>query len=183
MNAQNHERAVGSVRTWEIVVGVLFLVFGAIVVWDSQRLGAKWGSDGPQAGYFPFYIGCLILLASAANLVQVFLSGDALKKAFVEWRQLRQRQLIVLLGHVNPLRVEAMSLDKRAAQRSVPARQEHNRWCMIGFRRRAAAGTGTKKGTSRCTPAGPPSAAAYRGTDCGTLQTPDAMTGAFLSKM
>jgi hypothetical protein len=96
MDAQDHERAVGSVRTWEIVVGVLFLVFGAIVVWDSQRLGSKWGSDGPQAGYFPFYIGCLILLASAANLVQVFLSGDALRKAFVEWGQLRMILVVMI---------------------------------------------------------------------------------------
>ena len=30
---------------------------GAIVVVDSYRLGSKWGSDGPQSGYFPFYIG------------------------------------------------------------------------------------------------------------------------------
>jgi len=89
MDAQNRERAVGSVRLWEIVVGALFLVFGAIVVWDSQRLGAKWGSDGPEAGYFPFYIGCLIVLASVANLLTVLTSGDSLKKAFVEWGQLR----------------------------------------------------------------------------------------------
>jgi hypothetical protein len=95
MDAQD-QRAVGSVRTWEIVVGVLFLVFGAIVVWDSQRLGAKWGSDGPQAGYFPFYIGCLILFASAANLVQVLMSGDALKKAFVEWGQLRMILVVMI---------------------------------------------------------------------------------------
>jgi hypothetical protein len=96
MSEENEERAVGSVRTWEIVVGVLFLVFGAIVVWDSQRLGAKWGSDGPEAGYFPFYIGCLILLASAANLIQVFLAGESMRKAFVEWGQLRMILVVMI---------------------------------------------------------------------------------------
>ena len=96
MSEENEERAVGSVRTWEIVVGVLFLVFGAIVVWDSQRLGAKWGSDGPEAGYFPFYIGCLILLASAANLIQVFLAGESMRKPFVEWGQLRMILVVMI---------------------------------------------------------------------------------------
>jgi len=89
MQEKNDQRAVGSVRHWEILVGAVFLAFGALVVWDSQRLGAKWASDGPEAGYFPFYIGCFILIASIANLVQVFMSGDALRKAFVEWGQLR----------------------------------------------------------------------------------------------
>jgi len=41
----------------EIAVALLFLLFGGVVSWDSYRLGASWGSDGPQAGYFPFYIG------------------------------------------------------------------------------------------------------------------------------
>ena len=96
MDGQNSGRAAGSVRTWEIIVGVLFLVFAAIVVWDSQRLGAKWGSDGPQAGYFPFYIGCFILLASAANLIQVLMAGEAMRKAFVEWGQLRMILIVMI---------------------------------------------------------------------------------------
>jgi hypothetical protein len=81
------EKAVGSVRLWEVVVAVLFLIFGAIVVWDSRRLGAQWGSDGPQAGYFPFYIGVFICVASAMNLIQGIAKGS--RDAFVEWGQLR----------------------------------------------------------------------------------------------
>jgi hypothetical protein len=81
------EKAVGSVRTWEIVVAALFLVFGAVVVWDSRRLGSQWGSDGPQAGYFPFYIGVLICTASAVNLFTALAKGS--RDAFVEWGQLR----------------------------------------------------------------------------------------------
>jgi hypothetical protein len=88
------EKAVGSVRLWEVVVAVLFLIFGAIVVWDSRRLGAQWGSDGPQAGYFPFYIGVFICVASAMNLIQGIAKGS--RDAFVEWGQLRLI-LIVLL--------------------------------------------------------------------------------------
>ena len=40
---------------------------GAVVIWDSWRLGAKWGSDGPEAGYFPFYIGLILCISSVIN--------------------------------------------------------------------------------------------------------------------
>jgi putative tricarboxylic transport membrane protein len=83
------ERPVASVKTLEIVVAVLFLVFGAIVVWDSRRLGASWGSDGPQAGYFPFYVGSLICIASLFNLVRAFQMGERGREAFVERGQLK----------------------------------------------------------------------------------------------
>ena len=85
---QPDDRAVGSVRVWEVIVAVAFLVFGAVVIWDSRRLGAAWGSDGPQAGYFPFYIGLIICIASIANAINAFGSSKG-AKPFVMWGQLR----------------------------------------------------------------------------------------------
>ena len=80
---EQQRRAVGSTRMWEIGTAAFFLAVGAIVVWDSRRLGASWASDGPQAGYFPFYIGVLILIASAFNLFTAINSGARGDKAFV----------------------------------------------------------------------------------------------------
>ena len=58
------------------------------MVYDSVRLGARWAEDGPQAGYFPFYIAVLMCIASAINLALAFLKrGDA--GAFVGVGQLR----------------------------------------------------------------------------------------------
>ncbi len=65
MQEDRQQKAVGSVRAWEIVVAALFAVFGAVVMWDSLRIGARWGSDGPQAGYFPFYVGLFIVVSAA----------------------------------------------------------------------------------------------------------------------
>ena len=90
------DRAVGSVRVWEIVVAIAFLVFGAIVVWDSRRLGSQWGSDGPQAGYFPFYIGLIICISSAVNLLRAFGLGLAGSKPFVLWDQLRMVLIVMV---------------------------------------------------------------------------------------
>jgi len=89
MSEQEQGRAVGSVRLWEIIVAVAFLVFGAIVAWDSRRLGASWASDGPQAGYFPFYIGMIIVISSLVNLYAAIVSGAKGAKPFVYWDQLR----------------------------------------------------------------------------------------------
>ena len=75
-------------RSAEVVVAALFLVLGAIVIWDSVRLGARWADDGPQAGYFPFYIAVLMCIASAINLVLAVLKKGDLG-AFVGVEQLR----------------------------------------------------------------------------------------------
>jgi len=83
------DRAIGSVRVWEAVVAVAFLIFGSIVVWDSRRLGAAWGSDGPEAGYFPYYIGLIICISAIAILIRAFSSGARGSKPFVEWGQLK----------------------------------------------------------------------------------------------
>ena len=86
---ERKSRAVGSVRAWEVGVAVFFLIFGSIVVFDSRRLGASWAADGPQAGYFPFYIGVFILVSAVMILFEAFRSGTKGGKPFVFWDQLR----------------------------------------------------------------------------------------------
>jgi len=75
-------------KSAEIVVAALFLLLGAIVVYDSVRLGARWADDGPQAGYFPFYIGLLICIASAINFALAFAKRSE-QRAFVGVEQLK----------------------------------------------------------------------------------------------
>jgi putative tricarboxylic transport membrane protein len=76
-------------KSAEIVVAALFIVLSAIVMYDSQRMGAKWGFDGPQAGYFPFYVGLIMLLASVTNLCLAAFGKAFKDKAFVEVGQLK----------------------------------------------------------------------------------------------
>ena len=35
----------------------------------SLQVGIGWGADGPKSGFFPFYVGLIIVLASVRNLV------------------------------------------------------------------------------------------------------------------
>jgi len=81
-------RAVVSTRTVEIAVALILFTLGAIVVFDSYRMGSKWGSDGPQSGYFPFYIGLLICISSVVTLAQAAFGKSAKPAAstpFVLW--------------------------------------------------------------------------------------------------
>jgi len=57
-------------RWAELVVALLFVLGGLVVIADSLRVGISWGDDGPKAGYFPFYIGCLLAGAGALVAVQ-----------------------------------------------------------------------------------------------------------------
>jgi hypothetical protein len=84
------DRAVGSVRVWECAVAAVFFAFGAVVSWDSHRIGSSWGDDGPQAGYFPFYIGVLIMASSIATLYEALRMDPAeARKPFVMRGQLK----------------------------------------------------------------------------------------------
>lgn len=62
------ERPAASAKTMETVVALVLMLIGAVVMWDSWRIGAGWGEDGPKSGYFPFYIGLFILAGSVINL-------------------------------------------------------------------------------------------------------------------
>jgi hypothetical protein len=79
-------RALGQ-RSAEIAMAVLFFAAGALVVFDSVRLGIGWADDGPRAGYFPFYVGLLICIAALVNGARAMLvSRD---KTFVQVGQLK----------------------------------------------------------------------------------------------
>jgi putative tricarboxylic transport membrane protein len=60
------------------------------VITDSVRLGIGWRDvDGPRPGYFPFYIGLMICIASLVNMVLALRVSAAKDPAFVEVGQLK----------------------------------------------------------------------------------------------
>ena len=94
MQQETTEPSAASTRTLEIITAIFFLVVGSVVMWDSSRIGAGWGSDGPQSGYFPFYIGLLMNIASAVNLLLAIKSSRA--SSFVSRPQFRLVMAIFL---------------------------------------------------------------------------------------
>jgi hypothetical protein len=82
--------AAASTRTLELAVALLAFAFGAVVCADSWRIGARWSDDGPQAGYFPFYIGLVVCISSAATFAGAWRRRALARESFVTRRELAQ---------------------------------------------------------------------------------------------
>lgn len=70
----------------EAGLAVLIGSFGVVVIIGSVLAGTGWGSDGPRAGFFPFWIGVAIVLSSIVNLWQ---ARRDITDTFALWVQLR----------------------------------------------------------------------------------------------
>jgi hypothetical protein len=95
-NEESEGQAVVSTQVVEAVVAVCVLAFGALVLFGSRALGSGWTSDGPGAGYFPFYIGVLLCISAAGILYQALFGKEKDTSAFVDKEQL-SRVLQVLI--------------------------------------------------------------------------------------
>jgi hypothetical protein len=69
-NSDAPGRTVARNSTVDAVVAACLVVIGLVEVIEARRLGAGWTTDGPGAGYFPFYVGLILLISGAAILVQ-----------------------------------------------------------------------------------------------------------------
>ena len=76
-------------RTMDIVVALALMGVAALVMTDSWRVGARWAKDGPQAGYFPFYIGVIMMVASGWTVLQNLIAKHPDRSNFVDRTQLR----------------------------------------------------------------------------------------------
>jgi hypothetical protein len=52
------------VRTADIVCGVVLAAVAVVVVFQGLGLGIGWSTDGPQPGFFVFYLGVALLGSS-----------------------------------------------------------------------------------------------------------------------
>jgi hypothetical protein len=87
--AEREARPAFRTKSAEIAVSALFLLASALVMYDSVRLGATWGNDGPRPGYFPFYVGLIMAFAALVNLVRGAMIRPERNKPFVLAGQLK----------------------------------------------------------------------------------------------
>ncbi len=80
---------------WKLRSPLIIGVFGVIAIYGAWRVGISWGAEGPRAGFFPFYVGLLVVIASVVNIASV-LRTQPDNKLFAEWPQLRQVGAVVV---------------------------------------------------------------------------------------
>jgi hypothetical protein len=82
-------------RIVEIGVAAFMALLALIGIYGSLKIGIGWGSEGPKAGFFPFYVSLAVIIASAVNLAKIFASADE-GDLFARWDQLKLVLAVVL---------------------------------------------------------------------------------------
>lgn len=109
-NDAGQSPAVAKNKTIDAVVAVLLLIVGVVVIIESRRLGAEWTSDGPGAGYFPFYIGLIICISSLGILYQSVLGKSRDGGTFVDREQLGRVMSVLVPAAVYVLAIAFLGL-------------------------------------------------------------------------
>lgn len=73
----------------ELVVSLLLMGIGVAVILESIRVGTGWSDDGPRSGYFPFYIGCALLISSSVICIGQLLRWRRDTEVFAERGQIK----------------------------------------------------------------------------------------------
>lgn len=72
----------------ELTVATVTAALGALVCYGSVQNGVGWGPSGPEPGYFPFYVGCLIIIGSVGSAGQALWRSGA-GEVFADRRAIR----------------------------------------------------------------------------------------------
>jgi putative tricarboxylic transport membrane protein len=83
------------VRWPELLTALVLMGVGVLVIVDSIRVGTGWADDGPRAGYFPFYIGLVLLCASGWTALKQILRWKT-AEVFAEREQIRSVMLVLV---------------------------------------------------------------------------------------
>ncbi len=94
----------------ESVVALLIVLLGIVVIVGSWKLGSGWTSDGPGAGYFPFYIGIILCISGTGILVQGLMGKNKNHEIFVDSEQLKRVLSVLLPALVYVLAVQFIGL-------------------------------------------------------------------------
>jgi hypothetical protein len=79
-----------------LAVALLTLAFGCVIILGATEFSVGWGERGPEPGYAPFWIGCVIVAGSLATLVQTWLAkSEATVSAITRGQAQRALQFLV----------------------------------------------------------------------------------------
>lgn len=80
----------------EGVVAVLVLILGLTILYGSRQLGSGWTTDGPGAGYFPFYIGLILSISAVGIFWQGVFGKNRNTDIFVDSVQIKRVMQVLI---------------------------------------------------------------------------------------
>jgi len=94
----------------DAVIAILIMFAGAVVIYGSRKLGSGWTSDGPGAGYFPFYMGLLMTISGAGILYQALFGKIKNTEIFVDGEQVKRVFQVLIPAGIYVLAVQFIGL-------------------------------------------------------------------------
>ena len=96
MTPESHNKAAASNRSLEIITVAILFGLGVVMIVDSKRIGMAWADDGPQSGYFPFYVGVLLCVSCVINLIATLRDKASVTEAFLTRGQLKMVMALLI---------------------------------------------------------------------------------------
>ncbi|MBB6305205.1 tripartite tricarboxylate transporter TctB family protein [Rhizobium leucaenae] len=87
---ENTEKPIVSRFAAEVAVAAVTCCIGIGVCYESRQIGMGWSDAGPDAGYFPFYIGLLIVFGSVMNMGSAVLKHRCRAEVFIDRQQAKR---------------------------------------------------------------------------------------------
>ncbi|MBU0590209.1 MAG: tripartite tricarboxylate transporter TctB family protein [Gammaproteobacteria bacterium] len=94
----------------DAAVAIGIMIMGGVVIYGSRELGAGWTSDGPGSGYFPYYIGLILVISGLGTLYQSLLGKKKNTEVFVDAEQLKRVLSVLLPAGVYVLGVQFIGI-------------------------------------------------------------------------
>lgn len=90
MSSQPDDTGAAGPRQRQVEIGVAAVIalLGLVAIAGSLKVGTGWGAEGPRSGFFPFWIGVILVGTSLFNLLRAWKNSG--RGLFAEWGQLRQ---------------------------------------------------------------------------------------------
>lgn len=82
----------------ELLTAAVTAAMGSAILYGATEYGIGWAKSGPEPGFFPFYIGLIVTIASLGTMVQVTLRRHRFGEVVLDRRQLR-----IVLGFALPM--------------------------------------------------------------------------------
>lgn len=97
-------------RRMEAVVAAVLFVMGAVFLYQSYKLGFRWAVEGPESGFFPFYVSLIICGASATVLFGALRRRGGEDQSFVGHGQLKQVLSVLVPAAIYVLGIQLIGI-------------------------------------------------------------------------
>lgn len=94
----------------DAITAAIVFGIGVVMMVDNYRIGSSWAADGPESGYFPFYIGVILCIASVAVFLKSMFGKARNHATFVTWDRFRLVLMVLVPTAIYVLAIQFLGI-------------------------------------------------------------------------